>query len=119
MPPDKLAVYLCFDPRDPTQRVDDRTTWKLSDNAILITATMLLALDSDRMAIDWDKVAALADLCEDPEFCPAAGLRTARLATRDETDAMLFAALSRPRRKARLRPDAGCATRRVRRKYGI
>lgn len=120
MPPDKLAAFPCYDPRDPAQSLDDRTTWKVSDNAILITATMLLALDAERTHIDWEKVAALADLCEAPEL-GTAGLHHDTLASRDETDAMLCAALARrPRRnrKPRLRPDAGCAPRRNRRKYG-
>jgi hypothetical protein len=96
MHPDKISAYLCYDPRDCSQSIDDRSSWRLSDNAILITATMLLAVDSECSRIDWERVATLADLCEDPEFCPtscAQPPRPKRYASRRETDAMLRATL--------------------------
>jgi hypothetical protein len=65
---DRTAVYICFDPRDPTQSIDDRATWKASDNAILISATMLHATHGERCPISWEKVAALANLCDEPDF---------------------------------------------------
>ncbi len=87
MTPEKIAAYFCFDPRDPEQSVEDRATWKRSSNAILISATMLLAADAERCPISWDKVAALADLCDQHDNPRA---RTPRKrATRAETDAML------------------------------
>jgi hypothetical protein len=90
MHPDKISAYLCYDPRDSAQSVEDRSTWKLSDNAILITATMLLTFDAERSRINWERVAALADLCEDPDFCPLSGARPKqKIASRRETDAML------------------------------
>jgi hypothetical protein len=100
--------YLCFDPRDPAQSIEDRATWKRSDNAILVASTMLFATHGDQFPIDWDKVSALAALCEEisddapgtmsPSLMPAR-----RLATLDETNALLRASLasaSRPRRNA-------------------
>ena len=93
MNPDRPGAYLCFDPRDPAQHVHDRATWKLSDNAILISATMLFAAHEGKCPISWEKVAALADLCEDPEFLPQPDMPPRRLATRDETDAMLRSVL--------------------------
>ena len=53
----------CFDPRDPSQRLDEPSTWKPSRNPALIRAT--LALDLVPMErIDWYLVAMTADLCE-------------------------------------------------------
>lgn len=69
------TAYLCFDPRDPAQSLADRESWKPTDNAILISATMLLATYGERYPISWDKVALLADLCaelmNEPEIVPA------------------------------------------------
>ena len=60
MRPDAI---LCFDPRDPTQRLGQRWTWMPSTNPTLIRAT--LALDLMPMeGIDWYQVAKTADLCE-------------------------------------------------------
>jgi hypothetical protein len=53
----------CFDPRDPSQRVDQPRTWKPSTNPALVRAT--LALDLAPMeSIDWYQVARTAHLCE-------------------------------------------------------
>ena len=53
----------CFDPRDPSQRLDQPRTWKPSSNPVLMRAT--LALDLVPMeSIDWYQVAKTADLCE-------------------------------------------------------
>lgn len=54
-------AYLCYDPRDPDQRLQDRTTWKLSSNSILIFATMLYARQRG-FPIRWEKIAAYADM---------------------------------------------------------
>jgi hypothetical protein len=54
-------AYLCYDPRDPDQRLQDRTTWKLSSNSILIFATMLYLRELG-FAIRWEKIAAYADM---------------------------------------------------------
>jgi hypothetical protein len=100
--------YLCFDPRDSAQSIEDRATWKRSDNAILIASTMLFATHGDQFPIDWDKVSALATLCEDISDAPgtvSAALTPVRgLATLDETNALLRASLanvSRTNRKNR------------------
>jgi hypothetical protein len=84
------AVFVCFDPRDPLQSVDDRSTWRPTDNAILISATMLLAEPDGPHAVSWDKVAALADLCDAPD---AIADRWHGLAKREDTNAMLEAVL--------------------------
>lgn len=88
----KPAVFLCFDPRDPLQSVDDRSTWRPTPNAILISATMLLAEPGGPHSVSWDKVAALASLCEAPD--PVAD-RWRGFAKREDTDAMLEAVLVR------------------------
>ncbi len=85
----------CFDPRDPSQRLTDRTTWKLTENAILISATMLFAARGDKSLISWEKVALLADLCEEDDTLAADQSERRHYATRHETDAMLRAALRR------------------------
>ncbi len=92
------AAYLCFDPRDATQSIADRTTWKLSGNAILISATMLFAADGETCPISWEKVAALADLCD--EVAPEPGHPLDRRATLVETNGMLRAALDKCARPA-------------------
>ncbi len=99
MQSDNIGAFLCYDPRDPSQSVDDRATWQLTDNAILITATMLLAMDAEHSRINWERVAALADLCEEPEFTPARHTRPKKIASRKETDAMLRATLGLARRQ--------------------
>jgi hypothetical protein len=59
------APIPCFDPRDPSQSVDDSATWRPTDSAVLITATMLLTgPDEGLHSVSWEKVAALADLCD-------------------------------------------------------
>jgi hypothetical protein len=93
MHPDQIGAYFCYDPRDPSQSAHDRSTWKLSENAILITATMLLVFDAERSRINWERVAALADLCEGSGFHPVSRERSTKPASRSETDAMLRAAL--------------------------
>lgn len=84
MNPGRNSFYVCFDPRDPAQIRSDPATWKLSDNAILISATVLLTANGETHPIQWDKVAALADLCDD---------ETPPRVTQDESNAMLRAAL--------------------------
>ncbi len=88
-------TYRCFDPRDLSQALDDRATWKPTGNAILISATMLLVAQGQSCRICWEKVAALADLCEEAESPTAVETTPSRIATRKETDAMLRAALQR------------------------
>ncbi len=85
MSPGRNSFYVCFDPRDPAQSRTDPATWKLSDNAILISATVLLTAGGETHPIQWDKVAVLADLCDEEGQPP--------LVTQDETNAMLRAAL--------------------------
>lgn len=94
MTTDRTAAYLCFDPRDPAQRLADRSTWRRSDNAILISATMLYAVHGESYPICWEKVAALADLCDDPERLAAAEPPHA-YATFEEASALLRALLGR------------------------
>ncbi len=96
--------YLCFDPRDPAQNSRDRATWKRSDNAVLVASTMLFATHGDQFPIDWDKVSALATLCGDvSEDAPGtvSGSLTPvhRLATLDETNALLRASLAKASRR--------------------
>lgn len=95
----KPTAYFCFDPRDPAQRLADRTTWRLTDNAILISATMLLAAYGENYPISWDKVAALADFCaacmDELDVMAQADDPLPPLATIEETNAMLNAALAR------------------------
>jgi hypothetical protein len=98
--------YLCFDPRDPAQSIEDRATWKRSDNAILVASTMLFATHGDQFPIDWDKVSALATLCEDisedaPRAMTASLTPVHRLATLDETNALLRASLANASRASR------------------
>jgi hypothetical protein len=105
MTQDSHSFYLCFDPRDPAQRVEDRATWKRSDNAILIASTMLFATHGDQFPIDWDRVSALAALCEeisdDAPGTLSASLTPHRLATRSETNALLRASLAKASRTRR------------------
>jgi hypothetical protein len=85
----RTTAFICFDPRDPGQSIADRATWKLSDNAILISATMLLGAWGDERQICWDKVAALADLCEMDDVAPVTEEAS------EETKAMLRDVMSR------------------------
>lgn len=93
MSPKPLAAYLCYDPRDPTQNLHDRATWKRSTNGILISASMLHAARNNH-PIDWEKVAILADLSEAPAFHDDTGPLHG-VQTMDETNAMLSAVLAR------------------------
>ncbi|HEX2842559.1 hypothetical protein [Hyphomicrobium sp.] len=98
MLPSHSRAYLCFDPRDHTQDLDDRATWKPADNAILISATMLFASQGENCRICWEKVAALADLCDATEGSAAAEATPHLAATREETDRMLRTVLQRRER---------------------
>lgn len=89
-----LAAYLCYDPRDPAQCLDDRATWKRSTNGILISATMLHAARNNA-PIDWEKVAVLADLSETQAFQNDDAEPLAGVPTMDETNAMLSAVLAK------------------------
>ena len=110
--PGHRVACLCFDPRDPAQSIQDRATWKPSHNAILIASTVLLAIDGYEHPINWDKVAALADLCEDvsndaPRTLSASNAPVDRLATLDETNALvraIFAKATRPGRRPTTAP---------------
>ena len=90
MTQDHHGRYLCFDPRDPAQRIQDRATWKRSDNAILIASSILFATHGDEFPIDWDRVSALATFCE-----------AAAQATLDDTNALLHATLANAPRTSR------------------
>ncbi len=53
-----------YDPRDPTQDLDDETTWQWSNNATLIQAWYLTRPFGGRIPTDkirWDKIAESAD----------------------------------------------------------
>lgn len=55
---------LVYDPRDPTQDVDDESTWKWSDNATLIQADWARHPDGvgeKTEDADWEKIAESAD----------------------------------------------------------
>lgn len=91
MTKDRNSLHVCFDPRDPAQSLSDRSTWRPSDNAILISATVLLTA-RETHPIHWDRVAALADLCDQEP-----GL----LVTRDETNALLRQILATGRQARR------------------
>lgn len=55
---------LVYDPRDPTQLLDDATTWKWSDNATLIQADWAKHADGvgeDPADADWDRIAESAN----------------------------------------------------------
>lgn len=93
MPSNLFAAYLCYDPRDPAQHLENRDTWKRSTNGILIAATMLYT-SRDNIPISWDKVAALADMSEEADVSPAAEARPPT-ATIDETNAMLRGTLAK------------------------
>lgn len=95
--PVQATVYLCFDPRDPAQYIADRTTWKPSHNAVLISATMLLSSDGSQ-PICWERVAALATLCEQESDGPAARKSLQSLLTSEESNTLLRTTLSRPTR---------------------
>lgn len=56
-----------FDPRDPAQSWDDRSTWVWSRNPALIWAYYWTHEDGGRLSyddIDWDSVAEAADYCD-------------------------------------------------------
>lgn len=58
-----------YDPRDPTQDIDDPSTWKFSNNAALVQANYLMAeyggrINPDRM--DWQKIKEAADYDDGP-----------------------------------------------------
>lgn len=64
-----------YDPRDATQAVDDKTTWKWSDNASLVQADWMraeLGFGIDSSEMNWDTVLAAANL-DDITFDSLAG----------------------------------------------
>lgn len=81
----KPNEYVCFDPRDPAQMEDDRSTWRLSRNPILILATLHFESQARKTPMDWEKVSLLAEFCSDfsidgPEMRTPVGLAFARFA---------------------------------------
>lgn len=92
---DKPTTFLCYDPRDPSQHLHDRSTWRPTGNAILITATMLMATPESCEEICWERVAALADLCETPEPETRGAVDPVAFASLAETNAMLRDVLAR------------------------
>ncbi len=61
-----------YDPRDPTQDLDDESTWAWSNNASLVQAYYLTRDWGGRIAtdkIDWDKVAEAADYDDELVGC--------------------------------------------------
>jgi hypothetical protein len=91
MPLTPFVAYLCFDPRDPAQRLENRDTWKRTTNGILIAATMLYN-SQESFPMSWDKVAALADLSEELDDEDAEPVRTATI---EQTNRMLHIALAK------------------------
>lgn len=93
----KPTIFLCYDPRDSLQTLTDRSTWQPTGNAILISATMLMSAQESCEQICWEKVAALADLCELPDEGEVDALYPAPVAfaTFAETSTMLRETLSR------------------------
>jgi len=56
-----------YDPRDPTQDINDRSTWKASNNAELVWAwyrTHPYGRNKPMSSINWGKVAENADICD-------------------------------------------------------
>jgi len=57
----------CFDPRDVTQVINDRSTWKFSRNTELVWArfrTHPYGRNKAMSSIDWDNVALQANICD-------------------------------------------------------
>jgi hypothetical protein len=57
----------CFDPRDGTQLLNDRSTWKFTSNTALIWAryrTYRYGRNKPLASINWDKVAEQAAICD-------------------------------------------------------
>jgi hypothetical protein len=96
----KPTTFLCFDPRDNLQSLTDRSTWQPTGNAVLISATMLMSAQESSEQICWEKVAALADLCDLPDGEPMDALHPAPVpfATFAESNALLRKTLSRTHR---------------------
>lgn len=66
---DGVSVY---DPRDPTQDVNDESTWKFSNNATLCQTDYLRQLYGGRIdasKIDWDKISEAADFDDEAVPC--------------------------------------------------
>jgi hypothetical protein len=59
----EIAVY---DPRDPAQDPREPETWKPTDNPALIQANLFYGALVGRGDQRWDKVAELADWCDEP-----------------------------------------------------
>ena len=57
----RIDAELAFDPRDPEQSLTAPGTWKPTRNPALLVAAMV-----NQVAIDWERVAELADACEAP-----------------------------------------------------
>lgn len=57
--------YACYDPRDPSQKIDDSSTWKVTKNAALLNVAFIRQYSPDA-PIDWDAVARLADEDDKP-----------------------------------------------------
>lgn len=58
-----------YDPRDPTQKVNDPSTWKYTNNATLCQTDYIRAEHGGRISterIDWEKVKAAADYDDTP-----------------------------------------------------
>lgn len=100
----KPTTFLCYDPRDPSQLLHDRSTWRPTGNAILITATMLMAAPETCEEICWERVAALADLCEAPEPETPPTVDPTSFASLAETNGMLRDALARNSKVRSVRP---------------
>lgn len=59
----RIRGHKIFDPRDPTQILEDKTTYKWSDNASLaITHLLKIKRPETGARINWDRVAEAADL---------------------------------------------------------
>lgn len=63
----RLLRQAHFDPRDPDQNFNDRTTWKFTRNPALIWAWYWTHIDGGRLPysmLDWDSVEAAANYCD-------------------------------------------------------
>lgn len=76
-----------YDPRDPTQAVDDPATWKFSNNASLVIADYLRASYGGRIAssrMRWDEIATAANYDDEP-----VGLKDGSLQPRHTIDGVV------------------------------
>lgn len=57
----------CYDPRNPTHDINDRSTWTWTDNAALVIAAFRVHPDGWNMpmsSVNWQKVGQAANICD-------------------------------------------------------